>query len=80
MKKAPFKNKKSIAPFNVPLSPDDWKVTPRVPVKICQQPARIYPFAFPLVPLRLPRLDVWTLEEFFRADNQPLHFEKGHIC
>jgi hypothetical protein len=73
MKKAPFKNEKSITPFIVPLSPDDWKVTPRALVKIiCQQPAQIYPFHFPHTPLRVPRFEVWQLNDFFYSDDQPL--------
>lgn len=71
MKKAPSNTRKETREFIIDISPDNWKVTEAVPVRICQQPAQIFPLPLPYS-RRAPRFDVWQLNEFFSSYNQPL--------
>jgi hypothetical protein len=71
MKKALSNTEKETRGFIIEISPDDWKVTDAVPVRICQQPAQIIPLSLPYS-RHAPRFDVWQLNESFYSYNHPL--------
>ena len=72
MKKNSQISNKSEEALIISIAPENWQVTDPTNIKICQQPAKILPW--PLLPvIRLPRYDVWQLDELFSGPNQQ-HF------
>jgi len=65
------KSRKTRGPMAIEIAPDDWEVTHPVDIRICQQPAKIFPF-HRLPVRRLPQFETWQLNDCFYAYNQPL--------
>ena len=55
----------------IKISPDNWRVDDAVSVKICQVPMHIVRLPLPQT-WRVPRFDVWQLNETFYSYDQPL--------
>ncbi|HTA28851.1 MAG TPA: hypothetical protein VK731_00125 [Candidatus Cybelea sp.] len=71
MKNHQHKTKNHKGRLVINIAPEDWRVTARARVNICQQPAKII-FWPPLPAPRLPRLDTWQLGDSFPVLNQQL--------
>jgi len=71
MKNHNQKIKKSQGAVIIKIAPGNWHVTGTTNVRICQQPAKIISWPVP-PPLRLPRLDIWQLDEFLSAPKQQI--------